>query len=106
MNGGNRNERREVDEERCRSWWQPTDDRNQQKQRPNDGRMGQIAAKIAAAKNGGAEMARVAKQPRRSNIDVRKTAGITEMTEQQSGAAEWPAAGQTTKETVGRAGKR
>ena len=82
MNGDNRNERREVAEERCRSWWQPTDDRNQQKQRPNDGRMGQIAAKIAAAKNGGAEMARVAKQPRRSNIDVRKTAEITEMTEQ------------------------
>ena len=106
MNGGNRNERREVDEERCQSWWQPTDDRNQQKQRPNDDRMGQIAAKIAATKNGGAEMARVAKQPRRSNIDVRKTAGITKMTEQQSGAEEWQAAGQTTKETVGRAGKR
>ena len=82
MNSGNRNEWREVDEERCRSWWQPTDDRNQQKQRPNDGRMGQIAVKIAAAKSGGVGMARVAKQPRRPNIDVRKTAGIAEIVEQ------------------------
>ena len=68
--------------------------------------MGQIAAKIAAAKNGGVEMARVEKQPRRSNFNVRKTTRITEMTEQQSGAAEWPAAEKTTKETVGRAGKK